>query len=59
MATTKSKKAVKKSSKPASKSAVTKKTKVAKVVEAPVATQTSKNPFKGFLRVSMMPTKQY
>ena len=48
MATTKSKKAVKKSSKPASKSAVTKKTKVAKVVEAPVATQTSKNPFKGF-----------
>ncbi len=47
MATTKSKKTTKKSSKPASKSAATKK-KAAKVVEAPVATQTSKNPFKGF-----------
>lgn len=49
MATTKSKKAVKKSSKPASKPAAAKKTKVAQAVEAPVATQTtSKNPFKGF-----------
>ena len=48
MATTKSKKTTKKSSKPASKSTTTKKEKVAKVVEAPVATQTSKNPFKGF-----------
>ena len=48
MATTKSKKTTKKSSKPASKSAAAKK-KAAKVVEAPVATQTtSKNPFKGF-----------
>jgi len=48
MATTKSKKTVKKSSKPASKPAAAKK-KVAKVVEAPVATQTTcKNPFKGF-----------
>lgn len=48
MATTKSKKTAKKSSKPASKPAAAKK-KVAKVVEAPVATQTTcKNPFKGF-----------
>ena len=49
MATTKSKKATKKSSKPASKSTTTKKEKVEKAVEAPVAIQTtSKNPFKGF-----------
>ena len=51
MATTKSKKTTKKSSKPASKTSTAKTTKVEKVekkVEAPVATQTSKNPFKGF-----------
>lgn len=50
MATTKSKKTTKKSSKPASKASAAKKTNkvAAKVVEAPVATQTSKNPFKGF-----------
>ena len=48
MATTKSKKTVKKSSKPASKPVAAKKKVAAKVVEAPVATQTSKNPFKGF-----------
>ena len=51
MATTKSKKTTKKSSKPASKTSAAKTTKVEKVekkVEAPVATQTSKNPFKGF-----------
>lgn len=51
MATTKSKKTTTKSSKPASKTSTAKTTKVEKVekkVEAPVATQTSKNPFKGF-----------
>ena len=48
MATTKSKKTTKKSSKPASKATAAKKEKVAKVVEAPVEVQTSKNPFKGF-----------
>ncbi|MBR3264067.1 aquaporin [Candidatus Saccharibacteria bacterium] len=47
MATTKSKKTVKKSSKPASKTVKTT-AKVEKVVEAPVATQASGNPFKGF-----------
>ena len=50
MATTKSKKTTtKKSSKPASKPTASKTTKVEKkVVEAPVATQTGGNPFKGF-----------
>ena len=54
MATTKSKKTAKKSSKPASKTAKTAKAvKTVKTVkseanEAPVQTQTSKNPFKGF-----------
>lgn len=61
MATTKSKKTTKKSSKPASKTSAAKTTKVEKVekkVEAPVVeTQTGKNPFKGFFACKYDPNE--